>query len=93
MTGDFFSMPVVNVELQGMKLNIKHAIIERQGWLDEWLAQQLDEMLTPERLEADLKRQARDIIDRIVREEIEQFYRYGDGRQRIRDAVIAELGE
>lgn len=91
MSRDFFTMPVVSVELEGMKLHLKHAIAERQGWLDEWLEEQLNELLTPERLEADLKRQARDIVDRIVREEVERFYRYGNGRERIRAAVEAEL--
>lgn len=92
MSRDFFTMPVVSVELEGMKLHLKHAIAERQGWLDEWLEKQLNELLTPERLEADLKHQARDIIDRLVREEVEAYFRYGDGRSRIREAVERELG-
>ena len=86
------NLPTVRVEIEGMRLSLLHAITARSEEWDAMLKDAIDAALTPEAFQEAVAREARLVIDKVIRDEVEKFYRYGHGREVIRLAVEARLG-
>jgi hypothetical protein len=81
--------PLIRIEFERMRQSVVMAITERQIAFDEMFQQALDEACNPERVQAELNREVRASLDRALKEEIGNFFKWGgDGRRHVRDAVV-----
>ncbi|NIB43788.1 hypothetical protein HBA55_29570 [Pseudomaricurvus alkylphenolicus] len=85
------TIPIVRIELDGFKQSLLHAFSEHQLRIDEYVQAAVDEACKPERLEALINKEAQDSIDSAIKEELNRFYRYGEGREAIKKAVAETL--
>ncbi len=91
MSGDYFNTPVISVELHSMKLSLKHAILERSMAMDGWITAEIDKALSEENIKFVIERQVQSVIESVVREEVDSFYRRGDGRAIVQKLITERL--
>ena len=91
MSGDYFNTPIISVELQSMKLSLKHAIAERSLMLDGWITAEIDKALSEENVKFIIEQQVKRVIESVVNEEVNDFYRRGDGRAIIQKVINERL--
>lgn len=80
-------LPIIRMSVESMKYSIAKALTEVQAEMDEYLRAAVDEYCTPENLARVVKQQAREELDKVIREEVNNFFRYGEGRQAVIEAV------
>lgn len=90
---DHYTHPVIRLEVQGMKHAIQYAITEHLMSMDRDIQAALDNLCTPENITKIVNDAARVEIKAALDAEIQKFYRYGDGRKAIKEAVQKQLGE
>lgn len=84
-------IPIIRIEIEGMKQSILHAIAARQLVFDDYVKQALDRELTDENIQRMVDREVERSIAAAVHDEVERFYRWGGGRQHVADAVQKQL--
>lgn len=87
------NLPIVRLELEGMKESIVMAFSEYALKMDADVQSAVAAICTPENLTAMVTKYAKDAIDSAIRQEISNFYNYGLGREVIRKAVNETLAE
>ncbi len=85
--------PIIRLEVGQMKLSVLHVLSEQALALDSDIRAAVEAYCTPENIANVIATSVGDILDRAVREEVEQFYRNGYGRRRVAEAVRAALGD
>lgn len=85
--------PIIRLEVESLKLSVLHAFEEMVGSLDADISAAVEEYCTPENISSIIRRETEIAIDRAVKEEVDNFYRYGRGRQAVREAVRTALEE
>lgn len=85
------TMPIIRIEVEGMKHAICTAMTQYQLQMDEYVKAAVDEYCTPENLLAIITRQAKATLDGVLQDEVERFFKYGDGRKAVAMAVIQSL--
>ena len=83
--------PVISLELEGMRHSLKVALSEYAVQMDSQLQAAVDSYCEPTHLKAVISTIVANEIDRAVKEEVERFFRYGNGRYQVREAVNAQL--
>lgn len=85
------SFPVVRLEVEYMKHAILHAFTEHTLKVDADVKRAVEAFCTPENIGAIVERAVNDTLREAINEEIEHFYRYGAGREAIKEAVLKRL--
>lgn len=74
-----------------MKHTLANAMHDHVLKLDKDIQAAIEAHCNSEALEALIREEVRCGIDRAVKEEVQTFYQYGDGRKAIRAAVLERL--
>jgi hypothetical protein len=85
-------IPVVTLTVRGLEAQIMAAISNWEADLSTEIQEAVAAACTPENVKRVISVEAQRAIDKAVREEVERFYAYGEGRKRIREAVMDRLG-
>jgi hypothetical protein len=85
------NIPVVRLELQGIKQTLLVALADQQQAIDADVKEAIDRFCEPEHLKKAVMDAATAAIKRTVQEEVESFFKYGNGRKAIKEAVQESL--
>lgn len=85
------NVPVVRLTVDGMKYSLLATLREHCLELDEQVQRAVEAACEPAALQVMLNEVAAKEIRLAVSQEIERFYRYGKGREVIKDIVAAKL--
>lgn len=86
-------IPILRLEMENMKLGIIRAFSEYQVSLDANVRTAVEAFCTPSHLNNIINQAVDDTLKRAIKDEIEKYYTYGEGRRVIAEAVIAKLRE
>lgn len=89
MDGSGFS--VLRIELERAKLSFVAMLSDAMVARDQEVKDAIERAMTPEALAAVVQREVNRAVEEAVRDEVEKFYRYGNGRSIVRDAVADRL--
>jgi hypothetical protein len=82
------TLPIIRLEVEGMKRAICTALTQHSAQMDADLKAAVDDYCTPENLAHVVKSTAAKILDSVIREEVEKFFRFsGEGRKAVAQAV------
>jgi len=90
---DHYTHPLIRLEVQGMRHAIQVALQKHLLCMDKDIQTALDNICTPENISNIVFDTAKFEIKAAIDAEIQKFYRYGDGRKVIQDAVQRKLRE
>lgn len=85
------AVPLIRIELEGMKHAIIHAMSEHLAQMDADIQEAVNAACTPENIKKIITDTAEREIKNAITQHVQDFYRYGDGRSVIRDAVFEVL--
>jgi len=85
------SVPIIRIEIEGMKHTIMHAMTQYIAQMDEDIQNAVERACKPEMIADIIEPTARQEISNAVTNEVEAFYKYGPGRTAIREAVVNTL--
>lgn len=91
MSGPDRGIPVIRLTVEGMKFSIVKAITEYEAVLAEETRKAVEAYCTPENIKAVIDREVAAALTAAIREEVDRFYRRGDGRRVIQQAVKETL--
>jgi hypothetical protein len=84
-------IPVITLEVEGMRASIKTALTEYMTDLSSEIAEAVDRVCTAENVQALVTRQVQDVMVQVIREEVSRYYRQGPGQAAVRDIVESIL--
>ena len=85
------TVPTIRLELANMKQSIIMAFNDLQLAQSADVRAAVEAYCTPENLQTVINATVRDTLNREIKEEVDRFYRYGDGRGIIKQAVQERL--
>ena len=88
---DSSNVPVLRLELDSMRERVLHAYMSRSGEIGEMVEKALEEALTPEKLEQQIRAEVAVHTKAAVAEQIKRFFQYGDGHKYVKNVVDAAL--
>jgi len=87
-------MPIVKLEVEGMKYAMYTALSEHAAQIDENIKQSVDAYCTSGNIASVIDQEVRIVLDAAIKEEIRNFFRYSTpGRLAIREAIEHHLNE
>lgn len=92
MSSDYGGIPIVRLELQGMKATLLHAIGERQASFDADVRAAVEQACSPANIRAVIEHEVQRSLEAAIADEVRRFYQSGEGRQAVRDAIRKRLG-
>jgi hypothetical protein len=87
------NIPVIRLEVQGMKHTMMVALQQYQVNLDADIQQAIADYLTEENVSRVVRESVRSAIELVLREEVLKFYQYGEGRKMVQQIIQSSLGE
>ena len=88
------NIPIISLEVQGMKRTMKLALMEHAALLDKSIQQAVEDYCTEGNIQAIVQREARLQLDAALKEEVRRFFDWsGQGRAAVREAVMEALNE
>jgi hypothetical protein len=79
------------MRVEGMAHEIKMALLQHELDISSEMQRAITELCRPEHVRAVVKAEAARAMELVIRDEVERFYRHGDGRQAVREVVEARL--
>lgn len=86
-----YQVPVIRLEIQRLKQTLMVALSDHATQMDADLQAALDRYLTPENVARIIDEEAHRQLDALIKEEVANWFRYGGGRQAIKEAIEAKL--
>jgi hypothetical protein len=86
-------IPIIKLEVQGMRHTMAFALSQYTAQIDETLQAALEAYCTPENLERVIQTETAKILDQVIKEEVKNWFTYGEGRKAIKEAVEKKLGD
>lgn len=83
--------PIIRIELESMKTAMSHAFSEQMLQMDVMFKQAVEDACEPYRVKAMLAKEAKRCLDDAVRSEVEEYFKYGEGRELVKERVIKQL--
>lgn len=88
------NIPIISLEVQGMKHTIKMALMEHAALLDTAVQEALDKLCTEEQISRVVHEEARRQIDAALKQEVQNFFNWNSaGRMAVRQAVHEHLSQ
>ena len=81
------TFPLIRFEIEGMRHSLRIALMEHQVKMDSDMRAAIDAYCTPENIARIIRESAWRILDVVIKEEVDRFFRYGDGRKAVAIAV------
>lgn len=85
------NIPIIRMEIQGLKHNIAMMISEHQLKLDEHVKDAVDQYCTDENIKKVVMEATINALNQVMKEETESFFKYGEGRKAISESVKSIL--
>ena len=86
-------IPMIRLELEGMKQSIIHAFNNLQIQQDAAVRAAVENFCKPEHLNQLINAAVNDVLTHAIKDEVNNFYRYGAGRDFIKELVKKRLDE
>ena len=88
------NIPIISLEIQGMRHTIKTALMREAALLDASIQKAVDDYCTEGNINDIVRREARLQLDAALKEEVKNFFSYsGPGRQAVRESVLEYLSD
>lgn len=84
-------MPRITMQLEGLKDTIQVAMIGQMDEINAYVQEATDKYCSQENLKELIEHQVKTIIDATIKENIDHYYRYGDGQKIIKEVVLSKL--
>lgn len=86
------NLPIITLEIQGMKNTIKAALMQQAASMDRGVQAALDKLCTEENVSRIVEDESRRQIEATLKEEVQSFFRWSNaGRAAVREAVHERL--
>lgn len=86
------NIPIITLEIQGMRNTILAALTDHAAKLDKGIQDALDKLCTEENVTRIVHDEARRQLDAALKEEVQNFFRWNNaGRAAVRQAVHEHL--
>ena len=86
-------LPIIKIELEGMRLSIARMLSEYQVQFSEEVNRAIERFCSSEYLQRVIDAEVRHNIEYVVKDAIGDYYRLGKGRQIIIEEVIKRLSK
>jgi len=86
-------IPIIKLEVEHMRHTMAIALSKYTAQLDETLQSAIEAYCTPENLERIIYEETNRVLGRVIKEEVQNWFVYGEGRKAIKDAVEKRLGD
>lgn len=87
------SVPIIRLEVDRMKYAICTALTQYEAQLSVEIQAAVDEYCKPENIDKVISSAVSETLSGVLRQEVEDFFRKGDGRDIVREAVYKRLKE
>ena len=87
------NIPIVRLEVQGIKHTMQIALAEYIVNMDADIQHAIEQACTAENIVKIIEKTAREAIDQSIKDEVSRFFRYGEGRAAIKEAVHTQLSK
>ena len=87
------SLPIIRIEIEGMRQSILAALTERQIQMDEYVSAAINRYATAENLSRVIDAEVESAINSAIKEATASYFKYGDGRKFIVESVAKRLGD
>lgn len=84
-------VPIVKLELESMRHTLRTALLNHSALLNESIQNAVDAYCTPENLEHIIHLETNTVLTQVIKEEVKNWFTYGEGRKVIKAAVIERL--
>ncbi len=86
-------VPIIRLEVEGMRHAILTAFTEQAVKTDAYVRAEVERYCAPANIEQIIRTAAREALDSAIKQEVDSFFRYGEGRKAVAAAVKAKLLE
>jgi hypothetical protein len=87
----FVPIPIIRLDIQNMQRTMAYALSEYAAELDSTLQAALEAYCTPGNLERVIQSEVTKVLDQVIKEEVKNWFVYGEGRKTIKKAVEEKL--
>ncbi len=87
------NIPILRLELEGMKFSLYRALDKYQVEWNKMVRNSIERYCNEENLQLVIDRVVEREINDAIQEEVENFYKYGEGRNIIREIIVKKLQE
>lgn len=92
MGADTFNLPIITLEIQGMKHTMKLALMREAAAMSTAVQEAVERMCTEENVARIVQEEARRQLEVALKEEVQSFFRWtANGRAAVREAVHEHL--
>jgi hypothetical protein len=84
-------IPIIRLTLEGMRAEVLHALLSYEAELAEETRKAVEAFCTPENIQRVMQQHVHAVLSQAVRDEVEAYYRRGDGRAAVQLAVQEAL--
>jgi len=84
-------VPVIRLTIEGMQHTVAQALVEHATLVNTEIRKQVAKFCSPENIKAVTESLVRNEIERTLKTEIENYFRYGDGQKAIQAAVVRKF--
>lgn len=84
-------LPIIRLEVESMKRTIRVALTDYMVRMDQDVKQAIEDICTPEYVQGVLRDAVRNALAVGIREEVTNFFNYGEGRKIVAAAVRQKL--
>lgn len=81
----------LHIEIEAMRMAVSRALLNQQETINAEMQAAIDAYCTSDAITAAIRQTATRAIDVALREEIEAFFRHGEGRKIVREAIADRL--
>ncbi len=81
------NMPVITLEIQGMKHTVMHMISNHTAAIDKDVQDSIDRLITEDNIRQVINSAVKDALERAIKSSISDYFSYGDGRKAVDGAV------
>lgn len=86
-----YDLPRIRIELDGMKYQIIHAFQSHNQEIEDAVERNLQSAIDNFPFEGTIQELSREIIAGAIKEALECYFKYGEGREVIKKAVVERL--
>jgi len=84
-------IPVIQMTVSGMQHTVSVALTQHAAQMDKDIQKAVEDYCKPDNIKLVVREAARNALDQAIKQEIDAFFRYGDGRKQIAAAVKEKL--
>jgi hypothetical protein len=87
------NIPIIELKVKNMEHAIAQAFSEYELELDKTILEAVTKFCTPENINSIVQKEVDRVVEIAIKQEVHNFYLYGEGRETIKKAVLKKLNE